>query len=55
MNHAWWFQPNTILLALKNSIMRIMQFKMAKLNEKSMEDLLKQVRKFAENLEKETN
>ena len=55
MNHAWWFQPNTILLALKNSLMRTMQFKMTKLNEKSMEDLLKQVRKFAENLEMETN
>ena len=32
-----------------------MQTKMTKLNEKSIEDLLKQVRKFAENLEKETN
>ena len=54
-NHAWWFEPNTILLALKNSLMITMQTKMTKLNEKSIEDLLKQVRKFAENLEKETN
>lgn len=48
-------EPNTILLALKNSLMITMQTKMTKLNEKSIEDLLKQVRKFAENLEKETN
>ena len=41
IDHAWWFEHNIILLALKNSLMITMQTKMTKLNEKLTEDFTK--------------